>query len=56
MAKKQRTIWDDLIELGREILDKLDNLLNPDKKRQPAPAPVPIRNNPPPQEDDSNLY
>lgn len=47
-AKKQRTIWDDLVELGREVLEKLDELMNPEKRRKPARVrvPVPIRGNP----------
>ena len=47
-AKKQRTIWDDLVELGREVLDKLDEGLNPDKRRKPVrvPVPVPARRHP----------
>lgn len=52
MTKKQRSIWDDIAELGREIADKVDEMLNPDKRRKPVRVPVPVRTNYPPR--DSN--
>ena len=45
MAKNKRTVWDELVELGRHILDKLDDALIP-KQRKPARVPIPVRNNP----------
>ena len=57
MAKKERTIWDDLVELGREVLEKIDEALNPDKRRRPARVPVPVPiHNPQPREDDDHRY
>lgn len=44
MTKQQRTIWDDITELGREIARQIDELMNPDKRRRPVRVPVPIRN------------
>lgn len=47
MANRERTIWDDLVEVGRKIVKEVDETLNPHKKRKPARVPVPVRNNPP---------
>jgi hypothetical protein len=47
VTKKQRTIWDDITELGREIAEKLDELFNPDKGTKPVPIPVPVGRNHP---------
>ncbi len=48
MAKNKRNVWDELVEVGREILDNIEVLLNPKspKNRKPARVPVPVRNNP----------
>lgn len=48
MAKNKRNVWDELVELGRQILEDLDELLDPNPKqaRKPARVPVPVRNNP----------
>lgn len=46
MAQKKRNLLDDLIDVGRELLDELDKLFHPDR-RQPARVPVPVRNHPP---------
>lgn len=48
MTKKQRTIWDDITELGQEIAEKIDELFNPDKRPKPVPVPIPVRRNYPP--------
>jgi hypothetical protein len=46
--KKQRSLLDDIIDTGREILERIADALNPEKKRrQLARIPVPVRNNPP---------
>jgi hypothetical protein len=46
--KKQRSLLDDVINAGRDMLDRLSDALNVDKKRrQPVRVPVPVRNNPP---------
>jgi hypothetical protein len=46
VAKAKRTIWDELVEIGNEIMDKVDEVMNPQKKK-PArvPVPVPARSN-----------
>ncbi len=54
MTKNKHNVWDELIELGRRILNKLDEVLipQPNEPRKPARVPVPVRNNPrqsPPQ-------
>lgn len=47
VSKQERSIWDDLVEVGREIFDQLDEILNPDKKqRKPVRVPVPVRSRP----------
>ena len=56
MTKKQPTIWDDLIELGREVLEKLDEALNPEKKRKPARVAVPVPINGSPQRQDEEPF
>jgi len=45
MAKTKRTIWDELVEIGKDILDSVDEIMNP-QKRRPArvPVPIPVRN------------
>jgi len=56
----KRSIWDDLVELGRDIADKIDEALNPHKKeRKPVrvPVPIPLRNpNHPQNNPDNNPY
>ena len=48
VSKEQRSIWDDLKEIGRDLADRLEEVFNPDqKRRQPVRVPVPVRNNPP---------
>ena len=46
VTKRERSIWDDLMEIGQDIFDKIDDALNPEK-RQPKPVriPIPVRNN-----------
>jgi len=46
VANNKHDVWDELVELGRRILNKLDDLLIPEKPRKPARVPVPVRNNP----------
>ena len=48
MAKNNRSVWDELVELGRRIIDALDDIIIPEPKqpRKPARVPVPVRNNP----------
>jgi hypothetical protein len=44
VSKHKRTVWDDLVEIGREILEQIDQALNPDyKRREPVRIPVPVR-------------
>ncbi|MEL6308770.1 MAG: hypothetical protein AAFR81_12710 [Chloroflexota bacterium] len=47
MSDKKRTLWDDIVELGRDIVETLDEALHPEKKRKPAPVPIPVRQHPP---------
>ncbi len=44
MAKHKRNLWDELLELGRRILNEIDELLDPKapEPRKPAPVPVPV--------------
>ncbi|GEM_PF-731619 len=48
MAKNKRSVWEELVEVGRQILDDIDELLDPKPKqsRKPARVPIPVRNNP----------
>jgi hypothetical protein len=44
VSKHKRTVWDDLVEIGREILEQIEQALNPDyKRREPVRIPVPVR-------------
>lgn len=57
MSKQERNIWDDIIELGRKVIEQLDEALNPEKRRKPARVPVPVRGNyPPVRENDSDYH
>ena len=48
MAKNKRNVWDELVEVGRQILGEIDELLAPKPKqpRKPVRVPIPVRNNP----------
>ncbi len=48
MAKHKRSVWDELLEVGRRILKELDEFLDPkpQRTRKPARVPIPLRNNP----------
>ena len=56
MSQNKRTVWDDIVELGREVLDKLDEAMNPNKHRKPARVPVPVRTNYPTRRPDDDPY
>ena len=58
MSKREQTIWDDLVEIGREVLEKIDALLHPEKQRKPVRVPVPVRGKQPSQDPygDSSRY
>ncbi|NWG17545.1 MAG: hypothetical protein HXY41_13030 [Chloroflexi bacterium] len=43
MAKQKRSIWDDLGNRVRELLDDMERLLKSGSKRAPVPVPVPAR-------------
>lgn len=49
VAKTKRNIWDELAEIGRRIVNEIDDILVPKPKRKPARVPVPVRNNPHPR-------
>lgn len=51
MSKREHTLLDDMIELGRELLEKLDEALHPEKRRKLARVPIPIGSNYPPIRD-----
>jgi hypothetical protein len=45
VAKHKRSVWDELLEMGRRILKEIDDLLDPRARQpqEPAPVPVPVR-------------
>jgi hypothetical protein len=44
VSRPKRNVLDDVADGVRQILDDLENLLNPEKQqRKPAPVPVPVR-------------
>ena len=51
MTKREHTLLDDIVELGRELLEKLDEALHPEKYRKPVRVPIPVRSNYPPMRD-----
>ncbi len=42
MAKHKRSVWDELLEMGRRVLKELDDLLVPEAQRPRKPARVPV--------------
>ena len=46
MSQQTRSIWDELVEIGRKILERLDDALHPDQRHQKerARVPVPVHN------------
>ena len=42
MAKPNRSIWDDLLEVGRRILKEIDDFFEPQAPPLPERAPVPV--------------
>ena len=53
MTTQKRTIWDELIEIGRDIADSLDKVMNPHRRDpEPVRVPAPVRNNYPPQQEE----
>jgi len=42
VAKHKRSVWDELLELGRRILKEIDDLLDPKAPQQQQPARVPV--------------
>jgi len=49
MTKQQDkpSLWDDLVEGAREVVETLGRLLNPDQKPKRVPVPIPVRSTPP---------
>ena len=45
MAKHRRSVWEEMLEVGRRILKELDDFLDPKARqpRKPARVPVPVR-------------
>lgn len=48
MADKKRNILDDVVDGIRQTLDDLERALRPDKQREPARIPIPVRPEYPP--------
>jgi hypothetical protein len=44
VAKHKRSVWEELLEMGRRIVKELDDLLDPKPRqpRKPARVPVPV--------------
>ncbi|MDE2750137.1 MAG: hypothetical protein OXI34_14360 [Chloroflexota bacterium] len=44
MAKHRRSVWEELLEMGRRIVKELDDLLDMGARqpRKPARVPVPV--------------
>jgi hypothetical protein len=49
---QNKSIWEDIVEAGREVLREIEEAILPRKPRKPVRVPVPIRNNTPPQDPD----
>jgi len=46
VAKEKHNVWDELVELGRRIINEIDEALIPKTPRKPARVPIPVRNKP----------
>lgn len=53
MTENERTFWDDLDDVAREIARKINDLLHPEKKRELARVPVPVYGKKPPPAEES---
>ena len=44
MAKHKRSVWDEMLEVGRRILKEIDDFFDPkaQQPRKPARVPVPV--------------
>jgi len=57
MTDQKRTIWEDLAEVGREIVEQIGELIDPNhKRREPARVPIPVRNNPQRRDSQDSSY
>ncbi len=45
MARHKRSVWEEMLEVGRRILKELDDFLDPtaQQPRKPARVPVPVQ-------------
>ena len=45
MAKHKRNVWDELVEVGRRIMNEIDDFMDPKAQRPriPARVPAPVR-------------
>lgn len=45
MTERKRSRWDNIKDIGRKLLDEIESLFDPGKKRRPirVPVPVPVR-------------
>lgn len=42
MAKHRRSVWEEMLEVGRRILKELDDFLDPKARQPQKPARVPV--------------
>jgi hypothetical protein len=54
--KQKRSLIDDLADGIRQVLDDIDTFFNPEKKKQRARVPVPVRSRPDPRDPRNNPY
>lgn len=54
MVQKQHSILDDVLEGLRRIMGEFERALKPQKEREPAPVPIPVRPQVPSQRGDEN--
>jgi hypothetical protein len=47
VAKQKQSLWDEVANGVRQILEEMDRLLHPEKRRKTARVPVPVRVRPP---------
>lgn len=41
--KQKRSLLDDVIDFGRELLGRIDEALTPPQEREPVRIPIPVR-------------
>ncbi|MCU0463820.1 MAG: hypothetical protein MUF38_04550 [Anaerolineae bacterium] len=44
--QEKRSLWDDLMEGAREVVEALGRIFNPERRPQRVPIPIPVSRDP----------